>query len=77
MKKSLDASKKKLAERQKDNESLQKALKERRKVQAALERRVQELETAENADTRAAADTPDGQHHRNGGQRSVRGLMPG
>jgi hypothetical protein len=45
MKKNLDASKKKLAEKQKDNESLQKALKESRKEQAALERRIAELET--------------------------------
>ena len=47
MKKTLDASKKKIAEKQRDNESLQKALKESRKEQAALERRVQELEAAE------------------------------
>ncbi|MEQ8692017.1 MAG: hypothetical protein RIC89_14435 [Pseudomonadales bacterium] len=44
MKNSLDASKKKLPDKQRDNESLQTALTESRKNQAALERRVKELE---------------------------------
>ena len=62
MKKNLDASKKKLTEKQKDNESLQKALKESRKEQAVLERRVKELEAkaesagAENAGEQASED---------------------
>jgi BMFP domain-containing protein YqiC len=63
MKKNLDASKKKLAEKQKDNESLQKALKESRKEQAVLEQKVSELEsrlaeTDAGDDSEAPADAP-------------------
>ena len=58
MKKRLDSNKKKIAEKQRDNESLQKALKESRKAQAALERQMQQLEA--QVDSAGAETSADG-----------------